>query len=479
MACPMTRIASPVFELPYELTSKIFIYCLPLHRRVRPCQNRAPLLLAQICSQWRAVALRTPELWSSIYLGQPENPYNGLFYLLYPDADPAPDPTCDLLELWLSRTAGYPLSITLMCRSQPVGLAQKLFAAIAVYSAQWRRIELELTTADFFDFNKIEGPFPSLLSLAIQLTDNQEAFPAVTAIHAAPNLTALNLANELSLLVLAPSLAAMPSSLTALQLLNVDSHGISQLDDFLRLLEFFPHFLHLSTFGMDHGPPITHTPTGSPTTVIPHLKSLLLEGGIDHFAFVDIPALEHLQIDLVWHLRPTSVTTFLSRSAAYLTHLTLRVIGVLREKIVTCLEAVPSLATLELLFSDHYYKPYGDSYQLLQRANLLPQLRTLIITDETLHPGTYTAFLAVLHARSGLTRAGLHIRPSEPDEHVALPDPEILLQCEDLADRGIVIRFTTPTYTWPRGLHEDDAVGDLEWDIFGSNMTRSHFFSPF
>ncbi|KAJ7830478.1 hypothetical protein B0H13DRAFT_1503947, partial [Mycena leptocephala] len=50
-------------ELPVELWSKIFRCALPRDGRVHPSPKVAPLLLAQICRQWRAVALATPELW--------------------------------------------------------------------------------------------------------------------------------------------------------------------------------------------------------------------------------------------------------------------------------------------------------------------------------------------------------------------------------------------------------------------------------
>ncbi|KAJ7181238.1 hypothetical protein C8R46DRAFT_864078, partial [Mycena filopes] len=88
--------------LPFELASKIFTNCLPLRRRVRPRRNQAPLHLSQVCSRWRAIALATPQLWTSIYLE--------LF-----DDHQAPveeDSTASLLDLWFARAGGHPLSIS-------------------------------------------------------------------------------------------------------------------------------------------------------------------------------------------------------------------------------------------------------------------------------------------------------------------------------------------------------------------------------
>ncbi|KAJ6537995.1 hypothetical protein B0H19DRAFT_877467, partial [Mycena capillaripes] len=53
----------PVLTLPFDITSRIFLHCLPSHGRVAPSPSKAPLLLAQICHHWREVALSTCGLW--------------------------------------------------------------------------------------------------------------------------------------------------------------------------------------------------------------------------------------------------------------------------------------------------------------------------------------------------------------------------------------------------------------------------------
>ncbi|KAJ7660146.1 hypothetical protein DFH06DRAFT_914375, partial [Mycena polygramma] len=53
----------PVLTLSPEITSQIFVACLPDHSRVRPSANTPPLVLPQICRQWREIALSLPELW--------------------------------------------------------------------------------------------------------------------------------------------------------------------------------------------------------------------------------------------------------------------------------------------------------------------------------------------------------------------------------------------------------------------------------
>ncbi|KAJ7101963.1 hypothetical protein C8R44DRAFT_641026, partial [Mycena epipterygia] len=59
----LALVVYPVLTLPAELTSQIFIDCLPAHGRIIPSPSAVPLVLAQICRQWRDVALSTWELW--------------------------------------------------------------------------------------------------------------------------------------------------------------------------------------------------------------------------------------------------------------------------------------------------------------------------------------------------------------------------------------------------------------------------------
>ncbi|KAJ7112681.1 hypothetical protein C8R44DRAFT_882437 [Mycena epipterygia] len=140
-------IHARALELPYELTAK----------------------LTQICGHWRAVALATPELWSSLLLEFQPNAYAGIPMMFNPEAEPLPANTCDLFNLWLVRAAGYPLFITVTGRGGLSGMAD-VFRSMAAHSARWGRIELDVT-ADFLAFNDIPGPFPLFCSLAIRLSD--------------------------------------------------------------------------------------------------------------------------------------------------------------------------------------------------------------------------------------------------------------------------------------------------------------------
>lgn len=63
---------SGILKLPSELLCDIFVACLPIHF-VGISFAHAPLLLLQVCSLWRAVALDTPALWTTLDFTYPFN----------------------------------------------------------------------------------------------------------------------------------------------------------------------------------------------------------------------------------------------------------------------------------------------------------------------------------------------------------------------------------------------------------------------
>jgi hypothetical protein len=61
-------VQSPVSRVPYDVLREIFIHCLPRRRfrEQQPDTTIAPMLLCQICSAWRTVALNSATLWSHL-----------------------------------------------------------------------------------------------------------------------------------------------------------------------------------------------------------------------------------------------------------------------------------------------------------------------------------------------------------------------------------------------------------------------------
>ncbi|KAF7326443.1 hypothetical protein MSAN_02513100 [Mycena sanguinolenta] len=87
----LNAMRDPVARLPLELSSKIFLRCLP--SSPSPSKpHAAPILLMKICRAWTDVALATPALWAVIDLRHSR---------------------VDVLQSWLHRARRCLLSITL------------------------------------------------------------------------------------------------------------------------------------------------------------------------------------------------------------------------------------------------------------------------------------------------------------------------------------------------------------------------------
>ncbi|KAG1813978.1 uncharacterized protein BJ212DRAFT_1432772, partial [Suillus subaureus] len=56
-------LSSPIWRLPTEILSEIFLYCLPEDEHLVYASRQAPMLLTRICRRWREVAVGFPRLW--------------------------------------------------------------------------------------------------------------------------------------------------------------------------------------------------------------------------------------------------------------------------------------------------------------------------------------------------------------------------------------------------------------------------------
>ncbi|KAJ7776976.1 hypothetical protein DFH07DRAFT_951592 [Mycena maculata] len=115
-------IIYPVLSLPPEITAEIFVRCLPSHHLPDLSPSRAPLLLAQVCHQWRQITLETPSLWHSFALKD--------------------DSSVELLKTWLSRAGSLPLNYSL--RSKDSSKADALIGATILHSHRWQDVSLSI-----------------------------------------------------------------------------------------------------------------------------------------------------------------------------------------------------------------------------------------------------------------------------------------------------------------------------------------------
>ncbi|KAF8892809.1 hypothetical protein CPB84DRAFT_1630628, partial [Gymnopilus junonius] len=102
-------VISPVRGLPDDVLSDIFHHCLPSHRNPIIRTSEAPLLLTQICSEWRSLALSSPSLWARLHISFSHD-NRGLFRTR---AMRILSGRVEIIKDWLARSGTYPLSISL------------------------------------------------------------------------------------------------------------------------------------------------------------------------------------------------------------------------------------------------------------------------------------------------------------------------------------------------------------------------------
>ncbi|KAJ7211934.1 hypothetical protein B0H12DRAFT_1079477 [Mycena haematopus] len=189
----LQSVTYPVLSLPVEVTSEIFIHCLPDFEHADLIFSRyserlpTPVLLSQICQTWRDIALTTPKIWAVFQIHVEVWPND--FAL-----------GAHRLAEWLKRAGVSPLSFVFsdpesLYRGSAFGLPSTLRATLApilALSKQWRNAVLclshqALITQQFQ--SSLHERLPNLETLHITSDVNpSNANAVVTAFELAPSL---------------------------------------------------------------------------------------------------------------------------------------------------------------------------------------------------------------------------------------------------------------------------------------------------
>ncbi|KAF7348076.1 F-box domain-containing protein [Mycena sanguinolenta] len=125
----------PMARLPLEISSEIFVQCLPCSPRPHP--REAPTLFLNICRIWRDIATSIPSLWTSVHSGSGTNAMT--------------------LNNWLQRARVLPLQVSLSGDLQP-----EVAIAVNQHASQ-----LEVLKLEFQHLKDMSSPFPSLAELTV------------------------------------------------------------------------------------------------------------------------------------------------------------------------------------------------------------------------------------------------------------------------------------------------------------------------
>jgi hypothetical protein len=163
---PQDGVVRPILSLPHEITSEIFLHCLPLSPEfdstminTGPGSSQASLLL-QVCRAWRDVAISTPRLWVCLHLNLPN---------IYHKAGPVGEPELEKMiqDRWL-RAGTCALSFSVLGHVLHV-LDSREFGARAIRNSHPPRLRsISLALPLHFSSQLVDiGPFPALETLAV------------------------------------------------------------------------------------------------------------------------------------------------------------------------------------------------------------------------------------------------------------------------------------------------------------------------
>ncbi|KAJ7034014.1 hypothetical protein C8F04DRAFT_1102765 [Mycena alexandri] len=364
----------PVLTIPPEITSEIFLHCLPEDNEP-PSRNDVPIVLLAVCTAWRSVAISVPELWESLCLDVGRIPHS----ISTNTFNAIPD-------IWFGRAYSRPLTLSLRGGGW---YRRDYFDLLRCYAPRLRSLSLHLDMPDFQGLKDI-GPFPLLQALTIglpfnegQTVENLES----DIFEDAPVLRQLSL-------VEGTVLSFIPLPLERLTVLYAD---LSSTDECLAALKSSPLLTDCTfRFGNEvyHGPEVSHSRLQS-LTLFRGKENFYATGDI--FNHITLPSLHTLKISGVDDLNEDgALEAFISRSSPPLRKFHFNdyyTSGSRREFHPESLGCMSTLTHIE--FKDLHIDFEDDFLDLLanEADSFLPGLQNIVFLD-TAYPGSGYSNLA-------------------------------------------------------------------------------------
>ncbi|KAJ6477531.1 hypothetical protein C8R45DRAFT_1007246 [Mycena sanguinolenta] len=422
-------IVYPVLSLPAEITTEIFLRCTPSQSNLGESPSEAPLLLAQICRQWRQIALDTPHLWRSLHFRDGE--------------------TCiELLRLWLSRSGNLPLNLDLKCWD--LSRARALIEASLLHSHRWQDVKFGLHRRSFSEFDLRHASLPLLHSISLVaqwISPDNDPFDDTFTITHAPSLRHAHISTLPYVKTVIPW-----APLTTLTLL----HDLS-FTEYMPLLQGCPNLINLtiSTAGpaAGHADPI----------ILNSLETLTCNFGaasvLDHLT---LPHLSRLDVSEVEYRRhAATLSTFIARSGCPLQFLAIHNMSDISPNVlVLFLRAVPDLVEFASARGSG-----GPIFSALRLTDIIPQLKVLKLeVSDQIKDEEYKNLLEMLHARveaptARLESVTLHLNPKHRRFRI-MPRSSRIAELRQLATVGLKINFTITGDNFPTRVVLDSSAQD-------------------
>lgn len=259
-------VHSPIHSLPPEILGDIFMHCVP--PRVSVCSIRkAPMLLCQVCSYWRELALSLPMLWSSFQASSRAGHFS-------------------LIQLWIERSRTQPLFLSLDLREQrsPTSYMVRLFLDNI---HRWSTVTFYVDDNSVRDLLAIPGKKAHLLDNfgvnADKCTETMNDIPSI--LLSFPNLRRLRWCSQSTPTAL---LGMAFSSLTHIELLCS-----VPFNECIRFITRCPQICEIEISKVTPSP----VPLNLPIVTLPHLSSFTVLRGINGMLdYFTLPSLRLLSL---------------------------------------------------------------------------------------------------------------------------------------------------------------------------------------
>lgn len=360
-------LMAPARRLPMEVMQEIFLRCLPRAHNAIMHAKECPLVLTQICSHWRSIALRTPGLWTSIHVPMPTGMASKAARDRYASQSvEVAWRRAHMITEWLGRSGSRAIDITLH-EGHHGGRSQEVYRiildALMPFSSRWGSLILDAHPSTLAP---IAGLPPSSLPLLHTITLCGPHILAVSSdfwrksgVVRAPKLRNVTIGNITEDFTNFP----LPySQLTTLSLRGIYGVMLDHRITLNKLLKMLASCSNLRYCLLDisslAGPKYaTDAEPERPPTLLPQLSHFVIairtgQDEIKHlFNSLEAPSLEHLEIYGGDDCKPP--LTFLRGTLFQLKALTLDPRFLTKDDFIACMRECPCLSELELNFMDN------------------------------------------------------------------------------------------------------------------------------
>ncbi|KAJ7461952.1 hypothetical protein FB451DRAFT_1267343 [Mycena latifolia] len=358
-------IVYPVLTLPPEITSGIFIQCLPpsqvfTEEDKDSLPSKAPLLLLRICTVWRSIAISIPQLWVDLHVDLSQD-------------RPGLEALEEFIKDWFNRAASCPLSFSVQGNMymHPRD-SDTISATLFRYAPRFETLALHWLDGELFKKFAGIGPFPLLENLSISLNEDhsEEDSWNLEIFRDASRLRQLNFGR-------AAKLSIFPVTCTVLSKMACQrSIGIEEL---LNLLALAPSLMDLTCW-VDH---LQDDPSPQHMAALTHnhLHTLRLSTYASAYflSLVRLSALKNLHLDIAYGRVDDGILAFLTHSSTSLRAFST---GMQTPVALECFSAMSGLTNVELCDPEpEFLSDFLSRLDLTKHAGFLPCLQSLALLD--------------------------------------------------------------------------------------------------